>query len=172
MPYLASTRFVEGAAAYGLILSGSAGGNLLGVILSGALPKLKAKAINILMFALFLTFGLGIGALAWISVTWLAVADLFILGILNGYLGILLITSLQQNAPKEMLGRLMSMVVLAGIILMPLSQAVSGAVLHWNASVLFLSAGSLLLLCALYLLKPGVNNLLSAHMVNTPSENS
>lgn len=172
VPYLANTRFVEGAAAYGLIISGSAGGNLLGVILSGALPKVKAKVINVLMIALFLTFGVGISALTWISATWLAIVDLFILGVLNGYLGILLITSLQQNAPKEMLGRLMSMVLLAGIVLMPLSQAISGAVLHWNVSVLFLSAGGLLVLCSLYLLKPGVSNMLSTHMVVTPSENN
>ena len=170
VPYLANTRFVEGAAAYGLIISGSAGGNLLGVILSGVLPKVKAKVINVLMIALFLTFGIGISALTWISVTWLAIVDLFILGVLNGYLGILLITSLQQNAPKEMLGRLMSMVLLAGIVLMPLSQAVSGVVLHWNVSVLFLSAGGLLVLCALYLLKPGVSSLLSTHMVDVSSQ--
>jgi hypothetical protein len=124
------------------------------------------------MFALFLTFGVGISALTWISVTWLAVVDLFILGILNGYLGILLITSLQQNAPREMLGRLMSMVLLSGILLMPLSQAVSGAVLHWNVAVLFLSSGGLLALCALYLLKPGVAAMLSTHMVDASSENS
>ena len=172
VPYLADTRFAEGAAAYGLIISGSAGGNLLGVILSGILPKLKSKVIAVLMFALFLTFGVGISALTWISVTWLAVVDLFILGILNGYLAILLITSLQQNAPKEMLGRLMSMVLLSGIVLMPLSQAVSGAVLHWNAAVLFLSSGGLLTLCALYLLKPGISTMLSAHMVDPSSENS
>jgi hypothetical protein len=123
------------------------------------------------MFALFLTFGVGISALNWISVTWMAVVDLFILGVLNGYLGILLITSLQQNAPREMLGRLMSMVLLAGIVLMPLSQAVSGAVLHWNVPVLFLSSGGLLVLCALCLLKPGVGTLLSTHMVSAQSEN-
>ena len=170
VPYLANTRFVEGAAAYGLIISGSAGGNLLGVILSGALSKVKAKLINGLMIALFLTFGIGIGALTWISVTWLAIVDLFILGILNGYLGILLITSLQRNAPKEMLGRLMSIVLLAGIVLMPLSQAVSGAILRWNVAILFLSSGGLLVLCALYLLKPGLSNLIISHMVDNPSE--
>ena len=172
VPFLANTRFIEGAAAYGLIISGSAGGNLLGVILSGALPKVKAKVINVLMIALFLTFGIGISALTWISVTWLAIVDLFILGVLNGYLGILLITSLQQNAPREMLGRLMSMVLLAGIVLMPLSQAVSGAVLHWNVSALFLSSGGLLFLCALYLLKPDVSTMLSSHMLSAPPENN
>jgi hypothetical protein len=54
---------------------------------------------------------------AWL---FLAMADLFILGILNGYILILLISALQRNTPKEMLGRLMSLVLLAGMLLVPL----------------------------------------------------
>jgi hypothetical protein len=97
-------------------------------------------------------------------------ADLFVLGVLNGYLAILLITGLQQNTPKELLGRLMSMVLLAGIALVPLSQAISGAILHWSVPALFISSGGLLFICAVYLLKPSVSAMISAHLASDQAE--
>jgi MFS family permease len=151
IPYLADTRFAGGAAAYGIIISGYAGGNLLGIILSGVLPKLKSKFVKGLMVIMFTAFGVGLIALGWISLTWLATADLFVLGILNGYLAILLITALQRSTPREMLGRLMSMVLLANMSVMPLSQAIAGAALRWNVVALFVIAGGLLLLLTGYL---------------------
>jgi hypothetical protein len=170
VPYLADTRFPGGAAAYGLIISGYAGGNLLGIILSGSLPKPSGRGIKILIAAMFFIFGLGTGVLAWMTATWLAMADLFVLGVLNGYLAILLITGLQQNTPKELLGRLMSMVLLAGIALVPLSQAISGAILHWSVPALFISSGGLLFICAVYLLKPSVSAMISAHLASDQAE--
>jgi hypothetical protein len=119
---------------------------------------------------MFAFFGLGIGALAWIINTWIAMGNLFILGVLNGYLSILMITGLQRNTAKEMLGRLMSMVLLANMGLMPLSQAIAGAVLGWNVPVLFLSAGGLLLICTAYLAVPRVGALLSTQLINGQGE--
>ena len=170
IPFLADTRFPEGAAAYGLIVSGYAGGNLLGIVLSGVLPKPSQSRLKILLVVMFGLFGLGIGALAWIDITLLAMADLFLLGVLNGYLSIILITGLQRNTPKEMLGRLMSMVLLANMGLMPLSQAMAGVILRWNVPMLFIGAAGLLLICTFYLSVPKVGNLLSAQLVNGQAE--
>ena len=172
MPFLADTRFVGGAAAYGLIISGYAAGNLVGIILSGAMPKMSGRMIKLFMIVMFLAFSLGIGLMAWIDVVWLAMLDLFVMGVLNGYLGILLITGLQRNTPKEMLGRLMSMVVLASMGLVPLSQAVSGAILRWNVPALFLGAGGLLLICTAFLATPRVASLLSGHLADSQPETS
>ncbi|MFN2153450.1 MAG: MFS transporter [Anaerolineales bacterium] len=170
IPFLADTRFPEGAAAYGLIVSGYAGGNLLGIVLSGVLPKPSQSRLKILLVVMFGLFGLGIGALAWIDITLLAMADLFLLGVLNGYLSIILITGLQRNTPKEMLGRLMSMVLLANMGLMPLSQAMAGVILRWNVPMLFIGAAGLLLICTFYLSVPKVGNLLSTQLVNGQAE--
>jgi hypothetical protein len=168
IPYLAATRFTGGAAAYGLIISGYAGGNLLGIILCGALPKISNKAVKVLLVGMFAAFGLGTGALAWIQLTGAAFADLFILGILNGYLAILLITGLQRNTPKEMLGRLMSMMLLANLIFIPLSQIGAGGLLRWSTPALFLAAAGMLLVCAIYLALPGVGELLAHRFLDTP----
>jgi hypothetical protein len=165
VPYLADTRFIEGAAAFGIILAGYAGGNLLGIILAGALPKLNQKALQILIVVLFLSFGLGIGALGWITVTWLATLDLFVMGALNGYISIIMITGLQRNTPKEMLGRLMSMILLANFALMPLSQAATGALLRWSVPASFIAASVLLIGLSLALMIPKVNQNLSIKLI-------
>ena len=170
VPYLSNTRFVEGAAAFGLIMSGYAGGNFLGILLSGMLPKLSQKLMKVFMVVMFAGFGVGLGALAWINITGAAMADMFILGVLNGYLSILLITGLQRSTPKEMLGRIMSMVLLANLGLMPLSQAIAGAMLRWDIPVLFLAAGGMLLACAVYLALPGINSLLTTRLLSEPPE--
>ena len=145
IPFLADTRFSGGAAAYGIIISGYAGGNLLGIILSGVLPKPAKNMIRVLMVVMFAAFGLGIATMSWITATWLATSDLFILGVLNGYLSILLITGLQRSTPKALMGRLMSMILLANMSMMPISQALSGVALRWSVTAVFVTAGLLML---------------------------
>ena len=165
IPYLADTRFPEGAAAYGIIISGYAGGNLLGILLSGGLPKPGKKALQILLVALFAIFGVGVGALGWITATWLAAADMLVMGLLNGYISILLITGLQRNTPKEMLGRLMSLILFANMALMPISQALAGGLLRWNEAILFVGAAALLAGLAVYLVMPQANKDLSEQLL-------
>ncbi len=167
IPYLADTRFPEGAAAYGIIISGYAGGNLLGILLSGGLPKPGKKALQILLVSLFAIFGLGMGALGWITITWLAAADMLVMGLLNGYISILMITGLQRSTPKEMLGRLMSLILFANMALMPLSQALAGGILRWNAAVLFVGAATLLAGLAFYLVTPRASQGLSEHLLQS-----
>jgi hypothetical protein len=89
---------------------------------------------------------------------------MFILGVLNGYMAILLITGLQRSIPKEMLGRMMSMVMLASMSLIPLSQVIAGAVLRWNALALFIGAGGMLLALAVYLGATRASNVLSEQL--------
>jgi hypothetical protein len=65
---------------------------------------------------------------------------------------------------------LMSTVLLAGITLVPLSQAISGAILHWSVPALFVCSGGLLSICAVYLLKPGISAMMSAHLAGNQPE--
>ena len=156
VPYLADIRFPEGAAAYGFIIAGFAGGNLLGIILSGTLPRFSKKAMLWIFAVMFLAFGVGVAALAIIASTWLATGTMFVIGILNGFLSITLITGLQRNTPKEILGRLMSMILLANLAFNPLSQAATGGLLRWNVMVPFLIAGAILFLLGFVLMLPKV----------------
>jgi hypothetical protein len=83
-----------------------------------------------------------IGALAFITSVWVGVALLAVLGIANGYVAIVLMTLLQRITPAAMLGRLMSLVMLAMIGVTPISTALSGAVLSLGPTVLFVACGA------------------------------
>ena len=166
IPVLAKLRLAEGAAAFGMLMSAYAGGNLLGYILAGALPKPTGRVFSLVIVVLIAAFGLALGAFGFISSTWLDFALMLALGVGNGYIGLVLITWIQQSTPKDMLGRVMSMVMLASMGLVPLSQAAAGGISKWNLTGMFAISGVLMLLVALWLgLNPGLK-ILSQQMLN------
>ena len=57
-------------------------------------------------------------------------------------MAVLVITALQRIAPKEMLGRVMSLVMLAMVGLGPVSQALSGALMKISVTGLFAASGA------------------------------
>ncbi len=146
VPFLAKTRFPEGAAAFGLIMSGYGGGNLLGNVLSGALTRVRKSGWLFLL--VIASFGVGLIVLGFLSSSWIAFAVLFIMGFGNGFLSIAFITQLQMQTSKELLGRIMSLVMFAGMGLVPVSQALSGGLLRYGAVPLFAVAGSLMVITA------------------------
>ncbi len=150
IPILASQKLAGGAASFGLLMSAYAGGNLIGFIVAGSLPRLGGSGMRILIIVLLFGFGLVIGSLGLIESVWLDFALLFIVGIGNGYLGILLFTWIQTETPKEMLGRIMSILLFSNLGLTPISQAISGFVIKWNLPTLFISSGALVLVLTLW----------------------
>jgi hypothetical protein len=50
-----------------------------------------------------------------------------------------------------MLGRIMSLLMLSSMGLIPISQALSGAVSTWNLTLLFVSAGGLIVLVTIWI---------------------
>jgi len=167
IPVLADQRLAEGAAAFGLLMSAYAGGNLLGYVLAGGLPRPNGQTLRVIIVLLIAGFGTVLAGFGWIRSTWLDAALVLALGVGNGYIGLVLFTWIQQSTPREMLGRVMSITLLAGMGLVPLSQAISGTVSKWNLTGLFALAGGLLLLFAVWLaFQPGLK-LLSDQMLNS-----
>jgi MFS family permease len=150
IPVLADQRLAEGARAFGFLMSAYAGGNLLGYILAGMLPKPTGHALSTFLIVLLVAFGVALISFGWITSTWVDFCLMLLLGMGNGYISIVIFTWIQQRTPKEMLGRMMSMVMLASMGLVPLSQALSGAISRWNLTALFALGGSLILLTALW----------------------
>ena len=77
---------------------------------------------------------------------------MLLLGIGNGYIGLILITWIQQRTPKEMLGRMMSLLMLSNIGLTPISQTVAGFLSKWTLTGLFLATGGLIVLVDLWMI--------------------
>jgi MFS family permease len=150
IPVLADQRLPEGAIAFGLLMSAYAGGNLVGYLLAGALPRPNGTGMRIILLALLAAFGVVIGLLGFIPSTWVDFAMLLLLGLGNGYIAIILFTWIQTRTPREMLGRMMSIIMFSNTGLVPVSQAISGAVSKWDVTALFASAGALVLVVTLW----------------------
>jgi len=148
IPVLAQQRLAGGAAAFGIIMSAYGGGNLLGILSAGSLPKPDAGLLNGLIVGLFAIFGLALAAFAFVSSTWVAFGMLLVLGIGNGYFAITLITLLQQHTPSDRIGRIMSLVLFANVGLVPISQALSGLIIKFDLAGLFIGAGTLMVMLA------------------------
>ena len=146
IPVIASSRLAGGAAAFGLLVSSFGGGNLLGIILSGTLPKPRASLVGYIVAATIGFFGMGILIFGMAASTLIGCLVLAVLGTLNGYLSILMITLIQKITPMNLMGRLMSLVMLAGVGLAPISQAITGFVINYSVEGLFTAVGVLFIL--------------------------
>ena len=132
--------------AFGLLMSAFAGGNLGGYLLAGTLPRPTGRVMRILLLVLLASFGIATAMIGFIHSAWIDVGLMLLLGLGNGYITIILFTWIQTRTPKTMLGRIMSLVTLSSIGLLPVSQAISGAISTWNLTLLFVLSGSLILL--------------------------
>jgi MFS family permease len=168
IPVLASQRLPEGAVAFGLLMSAYAGGNLVGYLLAGSLPRPTGTGMRIFLLALLATFGVVISCLGFIILTWLDFALMLLLGLGNGYISIIMFTWMQTRTPKAMLGRMMAMFMLSNNGLVPISQAISGAVSKWNLTALFVGAGVLVLIVTLVAAPQPEMKTFSDEMVGKP----
>jgi MFS family permease len=170
IPVLADQRLPEGARAFGFLMSAYSGGNLLGFLLAGFMPKPTGRWLSGFIIVLLVAFGAVLAGMGWITITWVDAILMLILGIGNGYIGLIIFTWVQQRTPKDMLGRMMSMMTLASMGLVPLSQALAGAISKWNLTALFVVAGSLILLAALWAaLQPELKSLSSEMVSEQPT---
>ncbi len=149
IPVLARARLPEGAAAYGLLAAGFGGGNLFGALLASVIRR--TKGVGALLTELILGFGATLFVIGSTSSTALSILVVFLVGAGNGYLGIIIRTLLHRRTPRELLGRVMGVYFFARAALVPISQAVSGAVIDVNLEVVFWGAGALLILVAAWL---------------------
>lgn len=157
IPVLASQRLTEGAFAFGLLMSGYAGGNLGGYLIAGSVRRPAGLALRVILIGFIFGFGLVIAAFGFIRSTWIDFALMLIMGLGNGYIAITVFTWMQLQTPREMLGRVMSLVMFGSNGLVPVSQAIAGAVSKWNLTLLFVSAGLLILLvCAWTAFQPAL----------------
>jgi len=160
IPVLADTRFPEGAAAFGIIMSAFGAGSLLGTILAGVLPRPRSSIMGIVLGVIWSGLGLGVLALGLTGTTLLAAATVLTMGIAQGYVVILFVTWLQQRTGADMLGRMMSLLMFASVGLQPLSTLLTGALVGLNSQVLFMASGALMAaIVFLFMLDPEVRSM-------------
>jgi Transmembrane secretion effector len=132
IPLLADGRLIEGSTAFGLLMSAFAGGNLIGYLAAGSLARPSAAVLRRIMIAFVAAFGAIVDSLALIPWLWLDFVLLAALGLGNGFIAVLL----------------MSLMMLASSGLVPISQALAGALSSTSLTLLFMLPGSLVVLVA------------------------
>ena len=149
IPVLANTQLPEGVLALGIISAAYAGGSLLGAVLAGALPAPKRR-LGPLFMTLFALSGLLLMPFGFLTMTWVVAGLVLVIGIMGGYANILFTAWLQGRTPQAMMGRVMSLLMVASIGLSPVSNAVSGALIKLSLGWVFVGAGAAMaLLCLL-----------------------
>ncbi len=160
VPVLADTRFSEGAAAFGIIMSAMGGGSLVGTVFAGVLPKPAPKWFGIVLLVVSSGLGIGLALLGIVSSTSLAAIVSFLMGIANGYVVIQFITWLQNRTPPDLLGRMMSLLMFALVGLNPISATLAGMLIKLNTTLLFVGAGGALVVIVLIsLFNPAIRNM-------------
>ena len=144
---LADSRFVDGAAAMGTIMSAMGGGSLLGIVLGGTL---KPKRLGVVVLLVLAISGVGLALLGLSDRLLFASAVSALMGLSVGFVNIQMIAWLQRRVSQEIMGRVMSLVMLASMGLAPLSQALAGALVDVNVTGLFVGAGILLTITSLF----------------------
>jgi predicted MFS family arabinose efflux permease len=126
LPALAHARF--GAGGYGALIACLGTGAVIGTLAaarggSAGRPALVASG-SFLVEAVAVAFIPFLGGLPG------AAAATFVLGACNGMGNVVFLTLVQRWAPPRLLGRVMSVIMLAGLGSFPLSVAVSGVLVH------------------------------------------
>lgn len=143
---LVSERF-GGAGALGVLFSAFGAGSLLGVIAAGVIGRVRHRGVVLLAVTALFGVGLALVGLApGLAAACVVGAGM---GAAAGYLGVVITAWLQERVESALLGRVMSLVVLAAVALDPISFAATGALLEMGLTPLFALAGGLIVLTAL-----------------------
>ncbi|MEU4119183.1 MFS transporter [Kitasatospora sp. NPDC028055] len=146
-----------GAGALGIVLSGFGAGSLAGSLAAGWRPPSRRGRTVVGGVA---AIGAGMVGLAAVTQVLAATAVASLIGLGSGFLGVVVVATLQERVPEHLLGRVLSLVVLATVAFDPFSYVLAGALLPYGTATLFLASGGAVLTCAaLVATSPAVRSL-------------
>jgi MFS family permease len=146
--WLADNQFEGGAQAFGFILAAFGAGALGGAIVAGSLGKVRQLGWLTIAGSVVMGVALGLVAIAPSAVVVMALG--FFIGVAVGFLNVRIVAWLQFRTPEDMMGRVMSLVMLGGIALSPLSMALTGVLVDLGlVALVFAGGGALIVVVAL-----------------------
>jgi MFS family permease len=143
---LADRRFQGGPEAYGTMLSAWGAGALLGTLMAGLTGRTRRRGL--LFTGMTTSLGAGLVLLGMIPSLWAASVIIALMAVGSGFVNIGMMSWLQTSTEPAMLGRVMSLLMFAAVGLAPLSFVIAGALVDLNTTVMFASAGAIILLTA------------------------
>ncbi|MGI8649364.1 MAG: MFS transporter [Rubrobacter sp.] len=139
---LAEAR-LGGAGALGAILSAFGAGSIIGLGVSSFTWARNGKR-GVKMLVSLALFGVVLGVFGFSTGILTAVAIAVVWGILAGYLGVVMVTWIQERTNDAYTGRVMSLIMFFAIALEPASYAFAGFLLAVGIEAVFLAAGGIM----------------------------
>ena len=151
IPVLASSTPTLGAAAFGIIVGAHGAGTLLGMVVSGMLPRLRIGSLGMTILAFDAVIGALFVPMGLITAVWQGALLMLVIGLLGGFMQVSVFTWIQQRVPPALLGRAMSLFMFIFMGLAPISAAVTGWVMKSITlpQLFAASGGTLVVLAAL-----------------------
>jgi len=139
---MAKFRFAS-ATAFGTLLSCFSGGALGGMLLAGLVKRPPRRGV--LLVAISFLMGLGLVTIG-LSYRLVPIAlTLALMGVGAGFVNVQIVSWMQARVERQVLGRVMSVVMFSAVGLLPMSLLAAGAVAQKHLGMLFLGAGALML---------------------------
>jgi MFS family permease len=144
LPALAHARFGPGG--YGALIAGMGAGAVLGTLAAALAGRAGRPAL--VACGCYLVEALAIALVPFLGGLPGALAATFVNGAGNGLGNVVFITLIQRWAPPALLGRVMSLVMLAALGSFPVSVAVTGVLVHHLGAAPFFPVAGVLVAVA------------------------
>ena len=141
LPVLAYLRLPEGAAAYGVIMSAFGGGSLVGYAMAAVVAPPRPAVLGPIVMLVLGASGLAIAAMAFVDSTIVAAVLSAGSGAALGYGNLLGMSWIQARVPKQLMGRVMSLLMVASMGLVPVSELIAGALVQVSLTGVLAVAG-------------------------------
>ncbi len=129
--------------AFSIFVASVAAGGLVGAAVAGIY---KPRKRGLLMLTISVSIALGMALLGVVTQAWTLSMVLFVMGAASGFLNVHIVAWFQQRVDRTMLGRTMSVIMLAAVGLQPISLAIAGVAVAWSVEGMFAGAAALMLL--------------------------
>jgi len=148
LPALAHGPLHTGSTGYGALFAAEAAGGLIGTLLAAQSRQRARPAV--LASGVFLVEAVVIGVLPYFGSAFAVGASLAVMGLLNSFGNIVILTLFQRWAPPGALGRLVGLVMFAAFGTYPISVALGGLVVRdFGPKPFFPAAGAIVGLAVL-----------------------
>lgn len=150
IPLLVNNQWQGGAELFGILMAMFAVGTIIGMFVAAKSAITRYLTLGLCVLLTDIIVGVLLMVMSRVSEAWQGIIILLLMGVLAGFVQVLFMSWVQQQAKRELLGRLMSIVMFGLVGLLPLGTALAGAVLQFvPVSSFFLVSGFTLSLIAI-----------------------
>lgn len=124
-PFYVDRFLGAGAEWYGFLMAALSTGSIVGFIFAGSVQLEGAVRRRVITLAMF-SMAAALAVLGSVTIKPVALAIMFVVGMLGGVINVTMITLMQMATPSELRGRVMGLMVTLSTAITPLGMAIGG----------------------------------------------